>query len=479
MTKVLKSGVIILTAVILAVGIFGISKIKSEVDAEAAQSVYCQNDIDINVWLNGSWQENKSFCYSYEITAENKTGKSLTNWQLKLTFDENTEILHSWNGNFITSGDVIIATSLDYNRVVKSGEVLKIGFNCKSSLPTEIVSAVLYENGKAAGEYGTVGETCTEAYTEISTETIVVERTGNTPYEKYGKLSVIGKNLVGADGNPVTLQGVSTHGIAWFPQYIDKEGFKTLRDNMNTDVIRLAVYSGVNEGYSKDLYEKVDEGVSYAQELGMYAIIDWHVLENRNPNTDKKNAKEFFTYMAQKYCDSENVLYEICNEPNGDVQWERDIRPYAEEIINIIRQYDDDGIIIVGTPTWSQDVDIAAQSPIENQTNIMYAFHFYAATHGEALRNKLSSAVEAGLPVFVTEFGISEASGNGSINKEEAAKWISFLHENNISCVCWNLSNKNEVCALINPECNKTSNWNYSELTDSGKWLFDTYNNAE
>ncbi|MCC8015538.1 MAG: glycoside hydrolase family 5 protein, partial [Eubacterium sp.] len=339
--------------------------------------------------------------------------------------------------------------------------------------PTEIVSAVLYENGRAAGEIGT------EAYTEASTETVVIERNGNTPLEKYGKLSVSGRNLVGADGNPVTLQGVSTHGIAWFPQYIDKEGFKTLRDNMNTDVIRLAVYSGINEGYSKDLYEKVDEGVSYARELGMYAIIDWHVLENGNPNTDKENAMEFFTYMAQKYCDNENVLYEICNEPNGDVQWERDIKPYAEEIINIIRQYDDDGIIIVGTPTCSQDVDIAAQSPIENQTNIMYAFHFYAATHGEALRSKLSYAVEAGLPVFVTEFGISEASGNSSINKEEADKWISFLRENNISCVCWNLSNKNEVCALINPECSKTSDWDYSELTDSGKWLFDTYNKAE
>ncbi|MCD7854468.1 MAG: cellulose binding domain-containing protein [Clostridiales bacterium] len=132
MRKVFKSGIFLLTALVFAVGIFSISKIKNEVDAEASQAVYCRSDkgIEINVWRNGSWQENNSYCYSYEIAAENKSGKSLTNWQLKLTFSENTEILHSWNGRFVTSGNVITVTSLDYNKVVKSGEVLKVGFNC-------------------------------------------------------------------------------------------------------------------------------------------------------------------------------------------------------------------------------------------------------------------------------------------------------------------------------------------------------------
>jgi endoglucanase len=166
------------------------------------------------------------------------------------------------------------------------------------------------------------------------------------------------------------------------------------------------------------------------------------------------------------------VLYEICNEPNGDVQWERDIKPYAQEVIKEIRNIDTDAIIIVGTPTWSQDVDVVAQSPITGYDNIMYTLHFYAATHKEYLRQKLTTALNSGLPVFVTEFGICDASGNGNVDIDEANKWIDFLNENNISWMCWNLSNKNESSALLK-NTDKTTNWTEDELSEEGIWLLD------
>ena len=175
--------------------------------------------------------------------------------------------------------------------------------------------------------------------------------------------------------------------------------------------------------------------------------------------------------MANEYKNNDNVIYEICNEPNGDVQWSRDIKPYAEEVIAKIREIDLDAIIICGTPTWSQDVDTVVKDPIKNYKNIMYTLHFYAGTHKEYLRNKAQIAIDAGLPLFVTEFGISDASGNGNLDEQEGNIWIDFLNKNNISWVCWNLSNKNESSSLISSSTNKITGWDNSELSDEGRWL--------
>ena len=183
--------------------------------------------------------------------------------------------------------------------------------------------------------------------------------------------------------------------------------------------------------------------------------------------------------MAENYKDETNIIYEICNEPNGDVQWERDIKPYAQEVIKEIRNIDDDAVIIVGTPTWSQDVDIVAQSPIIGYENIMYACHFYAGTHKEYLRDKIRMALNSGLPIFVTEFGTCDASGNGNLDIDEANTWIDFLNENNISWVNWNLSNKDETSAILSKNTGKTTDWASEDLSESGKWLVEKLKQLE
>ena len=293
-----------------------------------------------------------------------------------------------------------------------------------------------------------------------------------TPVSIHGKLSVSGTNLVDKNGKKFQIKGVSTHGIAWFPQYVNQEAFEFMRDEWKINAVRLAMYSDPNAGYTTQMHELVSKGVEYAKNAGIYVIIDWHILSDGNPNTNKASAKVFFKEMANKYKDYDNVIYEICNEPNGDVQWERDIKHYAEEIIADIRTIDKDAIIIVGTPTWSQDVDSAAQNPITGYSNIMYTVHFYAATHKESLRQKVTTALNAGLPIFATEFGICDASGNGNLDIEEANKWIDFLNSNNISWMCWNLSNKDESSALLK-NTNKVTGWTNDELSGEGKWLLE------
>ena len=296
-------------------------------------------------------------------------------------------------------------------------------------------------------------------------------------------LSVEGTQLVDNEGNPVQLRGVSTHGLSWYPEYVNEACFRQLKEEWGADVVRLAMYTAESGGYCTDgnqdaLKELINAGVKYATECGLYVIIDWHILSDGNPNTYVEQAKDFFAEMSANYGNYTNVLYEICNEPNGGTAW-KDIKQYAEQVIEVIREQDEDGIILVGTPNWSQYVDQAAKDPIEDCENIMYTLHYYAATHTDALRQTMVTAVEGGLPIFVSEYGICDASGNGSIDENQANQWVDTLDEYQISYVAWNLSNKSESSAMLKSSCNKVSGFKAEDLSASGKWLYNMLHSAD
>ncbi len=291
-----------------------------------------------------------------------------------------------------------------------------------------------------------------------------------------GALHVDGTKLCGSDGTPVQLKGISTHGLAWFPEYVNEACFAQLNEEWNINVIRLAMYTAESGGYCTDgdkerLKQLVRDGVDYAGAQDMYAIIDWHILSDADPMQYLDEAKDFFDGMSAEYAKAEHVLYEICNEPNSGTTW-AEIRTYAESIVNVIRKNDPDAVVIIGTPNWSQYVDEAARDPLTGYDNLMYALHFYAASHKEELRERLIRAVDAGLPVFVSEYGICDASGNGTIDEAEADAWIGLLDSLGISHVAWNLSDKAETSAILRDSCEKTSGFAESDLSDAGKWLY-------
>ncbi len=290
-----------------------------------------------------------------------------------------------------------------------------------------------------------------------------------------GSLKVTNGKLTDANGTPVQLKGISTHGLSWYPEYVNQDCFNDLA-SWGANVIRLAMYTAEYGGYctggdQSALKSLIEKGVDLAAEADMYAIVDWHILSDGNPKTYQSQAEEFFDEMSKKFASYDNVIYEICNEPNG-CGWS-DIKSYAEAIIPIIRANDKDAIIIVGTPTWSQEVDKASADPITGYDNIMYSLHFYAATHKDDLRNKMITASKAGLPVFVTEYGICDASGSGAIDTESANAWIKAMDECGISYVAWNLSNKAETSAIIRSDVSKTSGFKRDDLSPSGQWVYD------
>lgn len=301
--------------------------------------------------------------------------------------------------------------------------------------------------------------------------------------EKHGQLSVKKSQLVDKNGKAVQLKGVSTHGINWdtgYP-YVNKDSFKTIRDKWGVNTVRLAMYTEEYNGYCvtddagrEKLIEIIDTGVKAATDLGMYVIIDWHVLSDQNPIKHQKEAVSFFRKISKKYSSYNNVLYEICNEPNGATTWD-DIKLYARKVIKTIRKNSSRAVIIVGTPTWSQDVDTVSLDPLKGFSDIMYSVHFYAATHQDSYREKLKTAHKNGLPVICTEFGTCDASGNGAYDFKSANKWLNLMDSYNMSYICWSLSNKPESASLLKPSCTKTSDFKTSDLSQQGKWLIKKY----
>lgn len=301
-----------------------------------------------------------------------------------------------------------------------------------------------------------------------------------SPVYYNGKLSVQGTQMVNECGRPVQLKGMSSHGLAWFPQCYTEESLTVLVNDWHIDIFRLAIYTHEKGGYcktdgtqwkSKDEYNAyIDELVDICGKLGIYCIIDWHILQegSGNPKNTLDDAIPFWEYMSAKHKDDKHVLYEICNEPNGFmVRWS-DVKEYADKVIPMIRANDPDKIVICGTPMWSQDVDLASQNPL-SYNNVMYTLHFYSGDHFQSLRDKAQTALNNGAAIFVTEFGTTKASGDGGVFLDECNRWMDWMNERKISWVNWSFSDKAESSAALSPGASMSKNWNM--VSESGQYI--------
>ncbi|WP_051336162.1 MULTISPECIES: cellulase family glycosylhydrolase [Aquimarina] len=295
-----------------------------------------------------------------------------------------------------------------------------------------------------------------------------------TVVERYGRLQVNGSHVTAENGEKISLAGMS---LFWSNagdggDFYNSQTINHLADDWKNPIIRAAL--GVKEdwdgstGYIDNTAAqkaKIRTVIDAAIAKGVYVIIDWHT---HAAEVYKDEAVAFFTEMAELYGNNDHVIYEIYNEPINQ-SW-NDVKNYANDVIAGIRSKDPDNLIIVGSPTWSQDVDQAAANPITGDPNLAYTLHFYANTHKQFLRDRALAAMNSGIALFVTEWGTTDASGNGGYNPQESQVWLDFMIENHISYVNWTVSHKPEDSCVVSPNMGVQGLIN-GNLTTSGIFI--------
>jgi len=293
-----------------------------------------------------------------------------------------------------------------------------------------------------------------------------------------GALHVEGTSLADESGNAVQLRGVSTHGLTWFPRFLDPSLIRQISEDWKCSMLRLAMYSELYCGEEREeSYRLMKAGIDAAIGADMYVLVDWHILNDSDPNEHAEEAIDFFERISSEYASVPNLLYEICNEPNGSTDW-GDVLAYSEQVIPVIRKNSPDAVVVVGTPEYDRNLGGPALRPVPFD-NVMVVLHFYAATHGEGLRGELRAAVEAGVPVFISECGLCEASGDGRTDFASAAEWFSYLAEHKISYAVWSMSDKDETSAFFKPGFDPSGKIEDSDLTVSGLWVRELIRGAD
>jgi len=254
----------------------------------------------------------------------------------------------------------------------------------------------------------------------------------------------------------------------WEAEFWNADAVNFLVDDWKCTLVRAAM--GVPHGgylENPDVEKaKLIAVVDAAIAKGVYVIIDWH---DHDAEQHVQQSKAFFSEMARKYGGYPNVMFETYNEPVHQ-SWAGVIKPYHEQLVPVIRTHAPDSIIILGTKTWSQDVDEAAHDPVQG-TNLAYTLHFYAATHKGYLRDKASVALNRGIALVVTEWGTCDASGNGALDLGSSGEWIAFLDEHKISHANWAVSDKDEAASALRPGASGTGGWTNENITPSGSWV--------
>ena len=254
----------------------------------------------------------------------------------------------------------------------------------------------------------------------------------------YGALSVNGNDINNSEGLKVVLKGMSSYGIQECGDFFTSEVVKTLAEDWGCDVLRIAITGDANsEGYMKEperYFDNICKICDMCVAQGIYVIVDWNVLygESSDENTDA--AVDFFSRLSVIYSDTDNIIYEINNDPvkaNDELgasdEWENNIKPFATRVIDAIRENDSNNIIIVGTPKNGLGVNAASKSQLE-YSNIAYGFRFFSGPHTEEQRNAVAEALGDGVCVFVTQWALTNEYGVGGIHLPESNKWIEFFH---------------------------------------------------
>lgn len=308
---------------------------------------------------------------------------------------------------------------------------------------------------------GCSGENSVEVTSEVLGPSVVPERVG--PVSQYGQLmagapeglgQIYGSCEGAVAGKEVQVRGMSLYwsvGNKSATQFYTEDGINAMVRDMNIEIVRAAIGTSENwgtKGYILDSAKQQDmirQVVNGAVKNDIYVIFDWHSHTATNQIED---AKRFFEHVASEYGQYDNVIFEVFNEPKQQ-RWDA-IRDYADTIINVIRKYSDN-LILVGNPYWDQTPHNAIGNEVHDPLhNVAYTFHYYANSHKIASEGLSAvKTMEAGLSVFVSEWGTGDSDGDGTPDLAKNSQWQDWVNQYKLSAANWSASTISEGTAAF------------------------------
>lgn len=409
----------------------------------------------------------------YTIT--NGGSSTLTSWQVDFDLPAGTSIGTYWNALMDRDGQNYRFTNQHWNGTVAPGASVTFGFLGSGS-------------GSPSG-CRLNGQPCQPTApptTSPPSPSPTTTPPGSTPVAANGQLRVCGEQLCNDNGKAIQLRGMSTHGLQWYASCATNASLDVLAQQWGADVLRISMYiqEGGYETDPRGFTDLVHEYIEMATARGLYAIVDWHMLTPGDPNYNLSRAQTFFAEIADRHRDKVNVLYEIANEPNG-VSWGT-VKSYADQVIPVIRERDPEAVVLVGTPDWSSlgvsgsggGVDAITANPVA-ASNLMYVFHFYAASHGDLYYNTLAAAADQ-IPIFVTEFGTQQYTGDGPNDFTMSQRYLDLMASKKISWVNWNYSDDFRSGAVFTTgTCASGDFGGTGPLKPAGSWIRDRMRTAD
>lgn len=278
--------------------------------------------------------------------------------------------------------------------------------------------------------------------------------------EPLPTIRVDGNQFVAPDGEPVVFRGFSFSD----PDRLERleqwnRGLFEEARRWNANVVRLPIHPSAWRERGQEAYlQLLDDGIRWAEEVGIYVIIDWHSIGNlrtelfQHPmyNTTKTETLRFWKAIAARYGNRPAVaFYELFNEPTrfngtlGRATW-AEHKVFMEEIIYVIRAHNALGIPLVAGFNWAYDLTDAGADPID-APGVAYVTHPYPQKREPPWEERWQEDwgfLAESYPVVAAELGFMSADLPGAhipviADEEYGNAIIDFFEERGISWTAW------------------------------------------
>jgi hypothetical protein len=201
--------------------------------------------------------------------------------------------------------------------------------------------------------------------------------------------------------------------------------------------------SPVNSGHGGYL-GMLDEVVSLAETNRMYIILAWrsYDIDGEQPAMPDEDARRALVSLAARYRGRSHVMYALQVEPHNDDTGGDDdswhtLRPLFEAMVDDIRRAAApfEPLVLIPGTNWSRNLTGAVRDPVR-RPNVVYKSHPYnPSSDFQAL---FGTAHDAGLPVFIGEFGPKQPNDPVNVmTMEDVAALLAFIRQRNISWAAW------------------------------------------